>query len=41
MSNGSQLFNTKRSALALARKELFSYLNAPAFYGAAVFFLVF
>jgi ABC-2 type transport system permease protein len=27
--------------LALARKELFSYLNAPAFYGAAVFFLVF
>jgi ABC-2 type transport system permease protein len=25
--------------LALARKELFSYLNAPAFYGAAVFFL--
>jgi ABC-2 type transport system permease protein len=30
-----------RSAIALARKELFSYLNAPAFYGAAVFFLVF
>ena len=30
-----------RSTLALARKELFSYLNAPAFYGAAVFFLVF
>ena len=28
-------------ALALAKKELFSYLNAPAFYGAAVFFLVF
>ena len=27
--------------LALARKELLSYLNAPAFYGAAVFFLVF
>jgi ABC-2 type transport system permease protein len=33
-----------RSALriiALTRKELFSYLNAPAFYGAAVFFLLF
>ena len=30
-----------RSALALAKKELFSYLNAPAFYGAAVFFLAF
>jgi ABC-2 type transport system permease protein len=28
-------------AFALARKELFSYLNAPAFYGAAVFFLAF
>ncbi|MDR0456419.1 MAG: ABC transporter permease [Treponema sp.] len=28
-------------AVALARKELFSYLNAPAFYGAAVFFLLF
>jgi ABC-2 type transport system permease protein len=28
-------------ALALARKELYSYLNAPAFYGAAVFFLLF
>jgi ABC-2 type transport system permease protein len=27
--------------LALTRKELFSYLNAPAFYGAAVFFLLF
>jgi ABC-2 type transport system permease protein len=27
--------------LSLARKELFSYLNAPAFYGAAVFFLLF
>ena len=27
--------------LALARKELLSYLTAPAFYGAAVFFLVF
>jgi ABC-2 type transport system permease protein len=31
----------RRPAIALARKELFSYLNAPAFYGAAVFFLVF
>ena len=28
-------------ALVLARKELRQYLNAPAFYGAAVFFLVF
>jgi ABC-2 type transport system permease protein len=28
-------------ALTLARKELYQYLNAPAFYGAAVFFLVF
>ena len=27
--------------LALARKELYQYLNAPAFYGAAVFFLAF
>ena len=35
------IFLKKRSALALAKKELFSYLNAPAFYGAAVFFLVF
>ena len=30
-----------KRALALTRKELFSYLNTPAFYGAAVFFLVF
>jgi ABC-2 type transport system permease protein len=28
-------------SFALARKELLSYLNAPAFYGAAVFFLLF
>jgi len=28
-------------ALTLARKEFFQYLNAPAFYGAAVFFLLF
>jgi len=28
-------------ALKLARKELSQYLNAPAFYGAAVFFLLF
>jgi len=28
-------------ALTLARKELYQYLNAPAFYGAAVFFLLF
>jgi ABC-2 type transport system permease protein len=27
--------------MALTRKELFSYLNAPAFYGAALFFLLF
>ena len=27
--------------IALTRKELFSYLNAPAFYGVAVFFLLF
>jgi ABC-2 type transport system permease protein len=30
-----------RRTIALARKELFSYLNTPAFYGAAVFFLLF
>jgi len=30
-----------RRILALTRKELLSYLTAPAFYGAAVFFLVF
>ncbi|MDR0316473.1 MAG: ABC transporter permease [Treponema sp.] len=30
-----------KRALALARKELVSYLNAPAFYGVAVFFLLF
>ena len=28
-------------ALVLARKEIYQYLNAPAFYGAAVFFLIF
>jgi ABC-2 type transport system permease protein len=27
-------------AMTLARKELYQYLNAPAFYGAAVFFLL-
>jgi ABC-2 type transport system permease protein len=37
--SGSGLF--RRRAFALARKELYSYLNAPAFYGAAVFFLLF
>ena len=31
----------KRISIALMRKELFSYLNTPAFYGAAVFFLLF
>jgi len=30
-----------KRAAALARKELFTYLNAPAFYGVAVFFLLF
>jgi ABC-2 type transport system permease protein len=30
-----------RRALALARKELYSYGNSPAFYGIAVFFLLF
>jgi len=30
-----------KRTFALARKELFSYMSAPAFYGAAVFFLVF
>jgi len=30
-----------RRIVALARKELLSYLTAPAFYGAAVFFLAF
>jgi ABC-2 type transport system permease protein len=28
-------------ALALARKELYSYSNSPAFYGVAIFFLLF
>jgi ABC-2 type transport system permease protein len=36
-----RLFQGKSRIMALARKELYSYLNAPAFYGAAVFFLVF
>jgi ABC-2 type transport system permease protein len=30
-----------QKALALARKELYSYGNSPAFYGVAVFFLLF
>ena len=41
MNRIAHIFPQRRAALALARKELFSYLNAPAFYGAAVFFLVF
>jgi len=41
MSQEKLFLLERRSALALARKELFSYLNAPAFYGAAVFFLAF
>jgi ABC-2 type transport system permease protein len=31
----------RRKALALARKELYSYGNSPAFYGITVFFLLF
>ena len=30
-----------KRAAALARKEIFTYLNSPAFYGVAVFFLLF
>jgi len=37
----SRLIQGKSRVLALTRKELYSYLNAPAFYGAAVFFLAF
>ena len=33
--------NNMTGALILARKELFQYLHTPAFYGAAVFFLLF
>jgi len=36
-----RLFQGKSRIIALTRKELYSYLNAPAFYGAAVFFLAF
>jgi ABC-2 type transport system permease protein len=36
-----RLLQGKSRVIALARKELYSYLNAPAFYGAAVFFLAF
>jgi ABC-2 type transport system permease protein len=36
-----RLLQGKSRVVALARKELYSYLNAPAFYGAAVFFLAF
>jgi len=36
-----RLLQGKSRVAALARKELYSYLNAPAFYGAAVFFLAF
>ena len=38
---GSFILEGNRRIVALWRKELFSYLNAPAFYGAAVFFLLF
>jgi ABC-2 type transport system permease protein len=41
MKQENTLFQGKSRIIALARKELFTYLNAPAFYGAAVFFLVF
>jgi len=37
---GSLRFDMSR-VITLTRKEIFQYLNAPAFYGAAVFFLVF
>jgi ABC-2 type transport system permease protein len=36
-----RLLQGKSRIIALTRKELNSYLNAPAFYGAAVFFLAF
>jgi ABC-2 type transport system permease protein len=36
-----RLLQGKSRIIALTRKELYSYLNAPAFYGAAVFFLAF
>jgi len=36
-----RLIQGKSRIIALTRKELYSYLNAPAFYGAAVFFLAF
>ena len=41
MKQENNFLQGKWRMLALARKELFSYLNAPAFYGAAVFFLAF
>jgi len=41
LSAQARLTQGKSRILALTRKELYSYLNAPAFYGAAVFFLVF
>ena len=36
-----RLIQGKSRVIALTRKELYSSLNAPAFYGAAVFFLAF
>jgi ABC-2 type transport system permease protein len=41
MTTKTRLLQGKSRIIALTRKELYSYLNAPAFYGAAVFFLVF
>jgi ABC-2 type transport system permease protein len=39
MKIANKIVQNKGRMIALAKKELFSYLNAPAFYGAAVFFL--
>jgi len=41
MKQEQPLVQSCRRIMALTRKELFSYLNAPAFYGVAVFFLLF
>jgi ABC-2 type transport system permease protein len=41
MKNDTPFVRSALRIIALTRKELFSYLNAPAFYGAAVFFLLF
>jgi len=41
MKQEKSLVQSCSRIIALTRKELLSYLNAPAFYGAAVFFLLF